>query len=533
MTDISDQNYKLSGEEIPSEKRQSLIQKLYQDLRNKQQKFLGYQANQGVFYKDETADFLNIHVNNIGDPFTSGNFTINSKIMERAVLDYYAKLWHATMRTDKGEQSIESYWGYVLSMGSSEGNIYGLWNARDYLAGRKLKVDNDPEKNKKTSYLSPRTNKENGNENAYTPVAFFSEDAHYSIVKYMRVLGIKTFSEIGYERYKGQNPISNDGDWTRTPEVPSMDHSSGPGCIDIEALEMLVEFFASRGYPILIVCNYGSTFKGAYDDVAAIQERLMPIFNRYGLENREATYDDVDENGKPCIKTDTRNGYWLHVDGALGASYMPFIEKAFDQKKITTKGPVFDFRLPIVNSIVMSGHKWPGAPWPCGIFMTKTKYQLFPPDDPAYIGSPDTTFAGSRNGYSAIIMWDYLARNSYARQIEDAIYCENTAQYAYHQLIKLEQEHYSPGELFIARTPLSLTIRFKQPNPTIIENYSLSCESLYETGVQRHYAHIFIMKSVTKKVIDKLIRDLGNNDAFPDINTANKAEKFFHSSGWK
>lgn len=524
-----DQDYNLPDVGIPYEKRKLLISHLYQNLINKQENFLGYQANEGVFYKDETSDFLNIHVNNIGDPFTTGNFKINSKIMERSVLDYYAKLWHATMRTDNGMQSPESYWGYVLSMGSSEGNIYGLWNARDYLAGRKLQVDNTPGKNKKTLYLSPRPHKDN----AYTPVAFFSEDAHYSIVKYMRVLGIKTFSEIGYERYKGQNPISSDGDWTRTPEVPSIGYSSGPGCIDIDALEALVEFFAGKGHPILIVCNYGSTFKGAYDDVEAIQKRLRRIWDDYGLENREVQYDDVDENGRPCIKTDIRNGYWLHVDGALGASYMPFIEKAFDEKKINIKGPMFDFRLPIVNSIVMSGHKWPGAPWPCGIFMTKTKYQLFPPDDPAYIGAPDTTFAGSRNGYSAIIMWDYLARNSYAQQVEDAICCEKTAQYAYDQLMKLEEEMYSAGELLIARTPLSLTIRFKRPNPNIIEKYSLSCESLYETGVKRDYAHIFIMKSVTKDMIDQLVGDLGKPGAFSDIDDANKSEKIFHSSGWK
>ena len=30
-------------------------------------------------------------------------------------------------------------------------------------------------------------------------------------------------------------------------------------------------------------------------------------------------------------------------------------------------GPVFDFRLDHVASIVTSGHKWIGAPWPCGI----------------------------------------------------------------------------------------------------------------------------------------------------------------------
>lgn len=155
----------------------------------------------------------------------------------------------------------------------------------------------------------------------------------------------------------------------------------------------------------MICCNYGSTFKGAYDDVEEIQTKLKPIFEKNGLVDRIVEYEGKTYKLK-------RNGYWIHVDGALGAAYMPFIEMAHEHNPplISQRGPNFDFRLPIVNSMVMSGHKWPGAPWPCGIFMTKVKYQLFPPDDPEYLGSPDSTFAGSRNGFSAIIMWDYLAR---------------------------------------------------------------------------------------------------------------------------
>jgi hypothetical protein len=42
------------------------------------------------------------------------------------------------------------------------------------------------------------------------------------------------------------------------------------------------------------------------------------------------------------------------------------------------------------------------SPSPCGIYLTRTKYQLAPPNMPEYIGTPDTTFAGSRDRSSSV-----------------------------------------------------------------------------------------------------------------------------------
>ena len=328
---LDDKDYHLPLEGIEPIKRNKLIGNFKDYIETQKEHFLGYQANQDIEYKTETSDFLNYHVNNIGDPFTAGNFTINSKVMERAVLEYYAKLWNAKPRKENDPQDPESFWGYVLTMGSSEGNIYGLWNARDYLAGRQLEVDPDPKMLGRTNYLEPKVDAAIGGTNSYTPVAFFSEDAHYSITKFMRVLGIATFNEMGEKYYKGQNPLDPNGDWSKNKEVPSKEGSFGPGSVDIEKLAILVRFFAKKGYPILIICNFGSTFKGAYDDVETVQNTLMPIFKECELVNRKVTYED--NNGKQHV--DIRNGYWIHVDGALGASYMPFVEKAFDQKLIS------------------------------------------------------------------------------------------------------------------------------------------------------------------------------------------------------
>jgi histidine decarboxylase len=487
--------------------------------------FLGYQVNQRLDYQEDLMEYLNYHINNVGDPFESGNFTANTKWIERAVLDYYASLWNARWPHDANDP--ESYWGYVLTMGCTEGNLYGLWNGRDYLAGKFLFDDPSAEEEARLASLESQfrsvtrrliyqqTHALEENPNAHTPVAFYSEDTHYSIIKVMRVMDIQTFYEIGTHKYPGENPLAPGKPWPK--EVPSQGGHDGPGSIDIESLCKLVEFFAAKGYPILVSFNYGTTFKGAYDDVEAAGFALLPILQKYGLDERKVYYDPEDPT-----KYDIRNGYWFHVDGALGAAYMPFIEIAYNAGKIPQRGPNFDFRLPFVHSIAMSGHKWIGSPLPCGIYMTKTKYQLRPPDDPEYIGSQDTTFAGSRSGLSPILLWDYLAKHSYEAQIDKALYTEKVAIYAYQELKQLEEK--LKDDLWVARTPLALTVRFKHANDDIVFKYSLSSETLYVNGQKRVYSHIFIMEHVTTTLIDELIQDLSQPGAFPEQQTEAKRE---------
>ncbi len=541
---ITSEDFQLPPRGLTDSQRLHALEQLQQYISVQKANFLGYQVNQQLDYAADLQQYLDCHVNNVGDPFISGNLTTNSKWMERAVLDYYATLWHARYPHDPHDG--ESYWGYVVGMGCTEANLYGLWNARDYLAGKLLLEEHTAEEEARIASLTgePKTATRRlvyrqvaatpDNPHAYTPVVFYSEDTHYSIVKAGIILGLPTFYEVGQQYYPEANPLAPGQPWPK--EVPSTQGSAGPGSIDILALTQLVEFFAARGYPILICFNYGTTFKGAYDDVEAAGNALMPIFKRYGLDERKVFYDPRDRR-----KFDRRTGFWFHVDGALGAAYMPFVEMGYLAGKISRRGPNFDFRLPFVHSIAMSGHKWIGAPCPCGIYLTKTKYQLRPPDKPEYLGSPDTTFAGSRNGLSAMILWDYLAKNSYERQIAKALYTENVTDYAVQQLKKLETR--LGTDLWIEHSPLSLTIRFKQANPDIIFKYSLSSESLYVNGQKRAYNHIFIMPHVTTDLIDQLIADLSQPAAFPvqypltqsaELAIATKTRHLTHSpqTGW-
>lgn len=508
---ISCETFRLPVEGLSEVDRQAALRQLLAYQSHRQAKTLGFQANQNFSYQGDLKPFLDFHINNVGDPFQSGSFTLNSKWMERAVLDYYARLWNARWPHDLSDP--ESYWGYVLTMGSTEGNLYGLWNGRDYLAGKCLLADPDAEQTAAAAsqggclqcvpqrIVYQQAEPPADNPNAFRPVAFYSEDTHYSIIKAVCVLGIQTFYEVGTQEYPNQCPITADKKWPK--EVPSVGGGGGPGCIDVDALVQLVQFFAAKGHPILVNFNYGTTFKGAYDDVEEAGKRLLPILERHGLGERTIEY--------PGGEKVMRNGYWFHVDAALAGSYMPFIEKAHAAGRLAQRGPNFDFRLPFVNSVVTSGHKWIGSPWPCGVYMSKTKYLMLPPSRPNYIGSPDSTLAGSRNGFSAMILWDYLAKHSYERQIDKAVRLEELAEYACQRLKELESKQ---GPLWVSRTPLSLTLRFKQANHQISFKYSLASENLYLEGQLRPFSHIYIMEHVTRELIDELVSDLSKPGAF-------------------
>ena len=485
--------FELSNTPLSKKQQETALQKLEEYLKQQQKNFLGYQLNENVDYANKLSFMLDVHSNNIGDPFLNGNLTVNTKIVEQAVLDYFAKLWNAQVPSDP--TNGESYWGYVLSMGSTEGNLYALYNARDYLKGKALYKEPDGS----LSYVKPMKEICH-NKHAYHPVAFFSQDTHYSITKIVRALEIRTFFEIGEKEHPGKCPVTPDGHWPK--EVPSENGDKGPGSIDVAALLKLVEFFARSGSPPLIVLNIGTTFKGAYDDVEKIGDALKPILEKYNLYERIVHYAPD--------KYDKRTGYWIHVDGALGASYLPFLQKA--GSKIKGHIPKFDFSLQSVHSIVTSAHKYPGCPMPSGIYMTKRKYQIAPPDDPEYIGSPDTTFAGSRNGISPVAYWCYYANTSEKMEIDKAVAVEALAKRAEEKFKELEKKYQSKGyDLWVERTPLSLSIRFRNPeNDVVVQKYSLSQMTLQFDGEQepRKYVHIFIMPSVTIEKIDQLIQDL-------------------------
>ena len=146
------------------------------------------------------------------------------------------------------------------------------------------------------------------------PVLFFSQSSNFSIAKLADIVGLKQFHEVGVELYPDQNPLG--GGWVKG--VPCTEGDAGPGTVDIDALEKLVDFF-SAWHPIVVVFNYGTTVKGGCDDVKSSGERLVEILKKNNMYKQ--TFQDPSDPSKGVV----RKGFWFHVDGALGAAYMPYL----------------------------------------------------------------------------------------------------------------------------------------------------------------------------------------------------------------
>ena len=135
----------------------------YERLKVLETTFLGYPCDAAFDYAP-LYRFLEFPINNVGDPFEPSTFRLQTKTFEREVLGFFARLFH-----------VRDFWGYITN-GGTEGNLYGLYAARERL---------------------PRAS------------VFFSEHSHYSIKKNAHVLGLKTVGvksqpsgEVDYEDFE-------------------------------------------------------------------------------------------------------------------------------------------------------------------------------------------------------------------------------------------------------------------------------------------------------------------------------------------
>ena len=455
--------------------------------------FLGFTTSQDFELPSQMNSSLGaLGLNGAGDPQAPVIFQHQAKWMERNVLDYYASLWNA--RWPGSEKDEESYWGYLLTMGSTEGNLHASWSARNYLSGTVMVEKGDQEA------LSSSINTK-------IPVVFFSSNTNYSLYKCCNLVNIPTFDSVGRDMYPSENPLG--GEWTTG--VPCTGGDSGPGTIDIDALEKLVDFFSSRGHSIVVIFNYGTTFKGSCDDVKAAGERLVSILKNNNM------YEIAFVDPKGPFKKSTRNGFWFHIDGALSAAYMPFLEMAYANGLTDTQpAPPFDFRLDFVTSIVTSGHKYMGAPWPCGIYLIRTRKQnLQEWNIPFSTGAVDRTISLSRNAHSSVAMWSYISRNSYDTQVAAVLKCLQTVKYAVKRLTELQEK--IGIDLWVMNTPPSLSVVFRRPKSHIVHKYSLSISNLFIESQARPMAQLYAMKHVTNELIDSFLDDLTTPDAFEGI----------------
>ena len=72
-----------------NKKDQDKLNKILSTLKKDKETFIGYPVNTLFDYSD-LYDFLSIPLNNVGDPFCSSYYGLDSRNIEREVLDWFA-----------------------------------------------------------------------------------------------------------------------------------------------------------------------------------------------------------------------------------------------------------------------------------------------------------------------------------------------------------------------------------------------------------------------------------------------------------
>ena len=146
------------------------------------------------FDYDALKPFLSFSLNNAGDPFMPMTYLLNSHEFEQEVVAFFAGL----ARAQDGD-----WWGYVTN-GSTEGNLYGMYLARELLPDG---------------------------------IVYFSQDSHYSVGKNLHFLNMRHI----------------------------MIRSQPNGEIDYDDLRETLRI--RRDAPPIIFANIGTTMKEARDDI--------------------------------------------------------------------------------------------------------------------------------------------------------------------------------------------------------------------------------------------------------------------------
>ena len=202
---------------------------------------------------------------------------------------------------------------------------------------------------------------------------------------------------------------------------------------------------------IIVNANLGTTMKGALDNT----REIFRILKKYKKHNDS----------------------YIHMDGALTGFYLPFIEKDLLFKAH-------------INSMSISGHKWLGVPFPCGIFIMEKRFLERVSNNVEYIGSNDCMISGSRNGHAPIFLHHIITHKTYEGFQADIKQCIDLAEYLVDHVEGAWRNHNS------------VTVVIPRPSESIIQKWQLATEG--------DISHVVCMPHVTKEKLDEFIKDLSN-----------------------
>lgn len=96
------------------------IKGIYERISANSESFLGYPLAKDFSYQ-EFAPFLDVCLNNIGDPESPSTLAIDTKDIEKECVAFFADILST---------NVKDAWGYITN-GGTEGNLYGLYLARE------------------------------------------------------------------------------------------------------------------------------------------------------------------------------------------------------------------------------------------------------------------------------------------------------------------------------------------------------------------------------------------------------------------
>ena len=300
--------------------------------------------------------------------------------------------------------TLDDVWGIVTHSGT-DGNNHGIYFGVNYLAQK-----------------APQE-----------PVVYVSDEAHYSNLRlaHLQNLDIRVVK------------------------------SDRMGRMIPDELEKVLD--PSR--PVLIIYAMGSTFKGAIDDITA----LNAVLDRH-----------------PEIPA-----VYRHVDAALFGGYLPFTRY---------RGMVSHSDLRY-ESIAVSGHKFFGIDSPSGLFLcTRDVYDNQADFNVAYLNYNMRMINCSRDAVQPLKFWWLIHKvgtEGWTHQAEQLLEC---ATYLKQRLDQIGWPAW--------RNDFSNTVFFKRPSQRIVSVYTLA--QGYDDNFGGNLAHVVVMQHVTKEKIDKFVDELKN-----------------------
>ncbi len=192
----------MSNTELNPQDQKRLVDFL-REIEGHSSTLMGYPAALDFNY-DALKPFMDYQINNVGDPFEDSTSKIDSRKFEREVLSFWAEVLNAP---------TDNWWGYVNN-GGTEGNLYGLYLARE---------------------LHPNS------------IVYFSQDTHYSVTKNLHLLNMRNI----------------------------MIRSQANGEIDYEDLRETIR--VNRDVTPIIFANIGTTMTEARDDIGKIQAIIKDL----------------------------------------------------------------------------------------------------------------------------------------------------------------------------------------------------------------------------------------------------------------